>query len=138
MRALSVLKRQLALRDRLIAEGKINHEFVFFKNDGGPIRSLKHVYSRWCFVIDRLGIRYHDPYNARHACVSWHLMIGRNHFPVPQSMAADAIPIRNGQKIGIRRFISPHCNQRDIAAEYTGSSVVTVIARSAGAVPVIV
>jgi hypothetical protein len=81
MRARSVVKRQLALRDRLIAEGKINHEFVFFKNDGGPIRSLEHVYSRLCFVIDRSGIRYHDPYNARHACVSWHLMIPESSNP---------------------------------------------------------
>jgi integrase len=77
-RALAVLKRQLALRERLIAEGKIAHPFVFFKEDGQPIRSLKYVYSRWCFVVDSLGIRYRDPYNARHSCVNWNLMMGKN------------------------------------------------------------
>jgi len=77
-RALAVLKRQLTLRERLVARGTIEHQFVFFKADGEPIRCLKHVYSRWCFVTDQLGIRYREPYNARHSCVSWNLMIGKN------------------------------------------------------------
>jgi len=77
-RALSVLNRQLVLRERHVAEGKIHHDHVFFKDDGEPISSLQYVYGRWCSTIDRLAIRYRPPYNARHSCVSWHLMIGKN------------------------------------------------------------
>jgi len=77
-RALAVLRRQLALREQQVRAGKVKHDFVFFKDDGAPIRSLKYPYMRWRYVIDQLGIRYRDPYNARHSCVSWHLMIGKN------------------------------------------------------------
>jgi len=43
-RALSVLNRQLVLRERLVAEGTIHHDHVFFKDDGEPISSLQYVY----------------------------------------------------------------------------------------------
>jgi len=77
-RALSVLRRQWVLREQLMAEGKVHHDYVFLKDDGEPISSLQYVYGRWCSTIDRLAIRYRAPYNARHSCVSWHLMIGKN------------------------------------------------------------
>jgi site-specific recombinase XerD len=69
-RALSVLKRQLALREQYLQAGKIDHDFVFFKDDGEPIRSLKYPYMRWRYVMEKLGLRYRDPYTARHSCVS--------------------------------------------------------------------
>jgi integrase len=51
---------------------------VFFKADGSPIRGLKYPYARWVYVVDKLGLRYRDPYNARHSFVSWCLMSGKN------------------------------------------------------------
>lgn len=77
-RALQVLKRQLALRERYALAGKIKHPFVFFQESGQPIRSLKYPYTRWIFVVQKLAIRYREPYNARHSFVSWSLMIGKN------------------------------------------------------------
>ena len=77
-RALAVLKRQLALRERLIQAGTLDHDLLFFKADGGSIRNLKYPYGRWCCVVDKLGMRYRTPYNARHSCVSWNLMTGKN------------------------------------------------------------
>jgi hypothetical protein len=41
-RAIEVLKRQLALRARLKLPGKLNHEELFFKGNGDPIRDLQH------------------------------------------------------------------------------------------------
>ena len=49
-RALSVLKRQLALREQYLQAGKIDHDLVFFKDDGEPIRSLKYLYMRWRYA----------------------------------------------------------------------------------------
>jgi hypothetical protein len=43
-----------------------------------PIRNLKYVYMRWRYVIEDKKIRYREPYNARHSCVSWNLMLGKN------------------------------------------------------------
>jgi integrase len=77
-RALAVLKRQFALREAYANAGMIDHDLVFFRADGQPIRSLKYVYMRWRYVVEVLGVRYREPYNARHSCVSWHLMIGKN------------------------------------------------------------
>jgi integrase len=77
-RALAVLTRQLALRKQYVSAGKINHDFVFFKEDGDPIRCLKYVYTRWVFVVEKLSVRYRQPYNARHTFVSWNLMLGKN------------------------------------------------------------
>ncbi|MFY0100184.1 hypothetical protein ABTQ08_22220, partial [Acinetobacter baumannii] len=56
-RALAVLKRQFALRERLIDEGVIKHDLVFCKADGEPVGCVKHVYGRWGATIDRLNIR---------------------------------------------------------------------------------
>jgi hypothetical protein len=77
-RARGVLERQLALRQQYIAQGKIDHDFVFFKESGEPITCLKYVYTRWVHVVEKLHVRYRDPYNARHTFVSWSLMIGKN------------------------------------------------------------
>ena len=78
-RALRVLKRQLALRDALVRTGTIDHEFLFFKANGEPIRNLQYVYARWRRSLNRLtGIRYRKPYCARHSSVSWNLMVGRS------------------------------------------------------------
>jgi integrase len=70
-RALSVLRRQCVLRERLMSEHGASHDYVFLKDDGEPIESLQYVYGRRCSTIDRSAIRYRAPYNARHSCVSW-------------------------------------------------------------------
>jgi len=77
-RALAVLKRQFVLREQFARAGKVDHDFVFFKDDGEPILSLKYPYMRWRHAIETANVRYREPYNARHSCVSWHLMIGKN------------------------------------------------------------
>jgi integrase len=78
-RALHVLKRHLALRARLRLEGKIHHEDLFFKDDGTPIRNLQYPWIRWRRTLTvTLKGRYREPYNARHSCVTWNLMIGKN------------------------------------------------------------
>ena len=78
-RALEVLKRHLALRARLQLAGKIRHENVFFKEDGGTIRSLQYPWVRWRRTLQvTLKARYREPYNARHSSVSWNLMMGKN------------------------------------------------------------
>jgi hypothetical protein len=47
-RALEVLKRQLALRERWQRLGtRIDHEHVFFKDDGEPIRHLHYGWKHW-------------------------------------------------------------------------------------------
>jgi len=38
-RALSVLKRHLALREQFVLAGMIRHDEVFFRENGDPIRS---------------------------------------------------------------------------------------------------
>jgi hypothetical protein len=59
--------------------GKINHDELFFKDDGSPIRNLQYPWIRWrrALTVTVKG-RYRDPYNARHSSVSWNLMIGKN------------------------------------------------------------
>ena len=69
-RALSVLERQFALREEYARAGHLSHDFVFFKDDGNSLRSLKYPYMRWRYVVQTLNMRYRDPYNARHSCVS--------------------------------------------------------------------
>ena len=76
-RALNVLRRQLVLRSRLEGAGRIDHDHLFFKASGAPIRNLQYPYVRWRRTLDRLGtIRYRKPYCARHSSVSWDLMVG--------------------------------------------------------------
>ena len=33
---------------------------------------------RWRYVIKSRHVRYREPYNGRHTCVSWNLMLGKN------------------------------------------------------------
>jgi integrase len=77
-RALQVLKRHLALRADLRLQGKIDHEDLFFKEDGIPIGNLQYSWVRWKRALQRMKVRYQEPYNARHSSVSWNLMIGNN------------------------------------------------------------
>ena len=77
-RALEVLQRQLALRAQLKLAGKIDHQELFFKEDGTPIRNLQYPWVRWRRTLERTKARYREPYNARHSSVSWNLMIGKN------------------------------------------------------------
>jgi hypothetical protein len=58
---------------------KINHDHLFFKENGEPIRNLQYPYRRWRWTLARQStIRYRKPYCARHSSVSWDLMVGRN------------------------------------------------------------
>jgi len=77
-RALAVLKRQLALYRNLKSRRLIEHNQIFFKDDGTPIRNLSYPAKRWRLSLERLGQRYRRPYCARHSSVSWNLMIGKN------------------------------------------------------------
>jgi integrase len=77
-RAITVIERQLRLRERLAREGRINHDRLFFTGSGRPISDLKYPYTRWQRTLQRLAIRYRKPYMARHTSVSWNLMVGRN------------------------------------------------------------
>jgi integrase len=78
-RALAVLKRQLALRERWQRLGvQFNHEHVFFKDDSEPIRHLHYGWKRWRHSLERLGLRPRAPYKARHSFITWNLMLGKN------------------------------------------------------------
>lgn len=78
-RALAVLKRQLALHAKLKLAGKIQHDELFFKENGEPIRSLQHPWRNWRHTLQvTLKGRYREPNNARHPSVSWNLMVGKN------------------------------------------------------------
>ena len=77
-RALLVLRKQLRLRARLEAAGKIDHDHVFFRESGEPMRNLQCSQIRWRKTLRSLKLRYRRPYTARHSSVSWNLMIGKN------------------------------------------------------------
>jgi integrase len=77
-RAITVIERQLRLRERLVQSGLIDHDHLFFTDSGAPIPDVKYPYVRWQRTLGRLAIRYRKPYMARHTSVSWNLMIGRN------------------------------------------------------------
>ncbi len=77
-RAVAVLNRQLTLRERFQRAGVINHEFLFFRDNGQPIRDLLESARRWRRSLARLSVRYRKPYAARHTSVSWNLMIGKS------------------------------------------------------------
>ncbi|HEY4211556.1 MAG TPA: DUF3596 domain-containing protein [Steroidobacteraceae bacterium] len=77
-RAIDVLRRQLELRERLGRAGLINHNSLFFLENGEPIRSLNVPGQRWRQTLKRLRIRYRKPYAARHTSVSWNLMVGKS------------------------------------------------------------
>src|SRR6185312_14298008 len=46
-RALAVLKRHLQLRSRMVADGKIRHDYVFFLDSGERIEDLGVPQVRW-------------------------------------------------------------------------------------------
>jgi integrase len=77
-RAVVIVERQLRLRERLVAEGLIEHNYLFFTDAGSPIPDVRYPYPRWERTLRRLKMRYRRPYAARHTSVSWNLMVGRN------------------------------------------------------------
>jgi len=83
-RALEVLRRQLALRERMKAAGKIRHRCVFFTETGEPFQTVYLPYNRWREVMESLPIPYRKPYNRRHSYISWRLMIGHNRLLVAE------------------------------------------------------
>jgi len=46
-RALQVFKRHLALRQRLVAAGKIRHDHLLVRDCGEPMRDLQVATIRW-------------------------------------------------------------------------------------------
>jgi integrase len=78
-RAVVVLKRQLAFRERWQRLGTgVDHEHVFVKEDGEPIRHLHYGWKRWRRSLERVGLRPRAPYKARHSFITWNLMVGKN------------------------------------------------------------
>jgi integrase len=77
-RAIAVLTRQRALHRLLKSRGRIDHDQLFFRRDGAPIRNLGYLAKCWRKSSERLGLRFRRPYCARHTSVSWNLMIGKN------------------------------------------------------------
>jgi len=77
-RARLVLNRQLALRKARPFDRTVKHPYIFFKDNGEPITDLSYPYRRWRSVLERLNVRYREPYTARHSFVTWNLMIGKN------------------------------------------------------------
>lgn len=63
-RARAVLARHLRLRARLVAQGRITHDRLFFHKDGEPIQNLAAVERRWRVSLRRAGIRHRRPYMA--------------------------------------------------------------------------
>jgi integrase len=63
-RAVTVMRRQLALRERFEREGRIRHPYIFFADDGSPLHSIKEPGRRWAKSMARLPIRPRRPYCA--------------------------------------------------------------------------
>lgn len=59
-------------------ERPITHERIFTIEGGAEYHDLQRPWKRWAFTLKRLGIRYREPYQARHTSVTWNLMIGKN------------------------------------------------------------
>ena len=56
-----------------------DHDALFYKASGRPLRNLLYPGMRWHRSLTGLkDVRYRRPYNARHTSVSWDLMIGRS------------------------------------------------------------
>lgn len=70
-RALAILRRR---RTRTGLQGGQ----VFGHADGRPYHDLQTQWKRWRYTHKRLGVRYREPYQARHTSVTWNLMIGKN------------------------------------------------------------
>ena len=77
-RALAVILRRRARWSRLKLEGRVDHEHIFFREDGKPFNDLQVQWKRWRRTTLALRTRERDPYAARHSSVSWNLMIGKN------------------------------------------------------------
>ncbi len=71
-RALSVIKRRRPKSELL------EHKRIFTIEGGEPFHDLQRPWKRWAFTLKQLGIRYREPYQARHTSVTWNLMIGKN------------------------------------------------------------
>ncbi|HKT73224.1 MAG TPA: DUF3596 domain-containing protein [Steroidobacteraceae bacterium] len=78
LRARAVLARHLQLRHRLVSQGRIAHDRLFFLKSGEPIQNLVGVQRCWRRSLKRTGLRSRRPYCARHSSVSWCLMMGKN------------------------------------------------------------
>lgn len=86
-RALAVFRRRRVRWSALKLAGKIDHDRIFFREDGQPFHDLQVQWKRWRRTmaelakraeVEALRIRARDPYNARHSSVSWNLMMGKN------------------------------------------------------------
>jgi integrase len=77
-RALAILDSQLKLRGELQRAGRIDHDQIFFTENGKRFRDIDDPGSRWSLSLAKLPIRHRRPYCARHSSVSWNLMIGKN------------------------------------------------------------
>jgi integrase len=69
-RAIAIVERQLRLRVRRVRAGLVQHQHMFFTDEGGRIPDVKYPYGRWARTLRRLTIRYRKPYAARHTSVS--------------------------------------------------------------------
>jgi integrase len=69
-RALQVLKSHLELRATYVAAGKINHDRLFFLEDGSAISDPEVTRWRWNESLQKIGIRQRGPYHARHSSVT--------------------------------------------------------------------
>ena len=78
LRSTSVVEQSFRAARSSVDAAAIRRTMSRRLDDGEPIRSLKYPYMRWRYVMEKLGLRYRDPYTARHSCVSWHLMLGKN------------------------------------------------------------
>lgn len=103
-RALQVLHCQLALRESLRHAGKIDHDHLFFKQTGEPIRNLQYAHARWRRTLTRLpDVRYRKPYCARQ----------RMHRARPQSSPAGvrclslvpALPLSGHDPLVLRSYL---------------------------------
>lgn len=70
-RAFACLMRQKPISFDRIPE-------VFTKADGFRWSDIQIQWKQWRHAHKRLGLRYREPYQARHSSVTWHLLIGSN------------------------------------------------------------
>jgi integrase len=73
-RAVRIIHRQLELRHRM----RLDHDTLFFDDNGAPIQDLLCSAQRWRHTLKRLRIRHRKPYAARHTSVSWNLIVGKS------------------------------------------------------------
>jgi hypothetical protein len=57
---------------------RLDHDTLFFDDNGAPIQELLCSAQRWRHTLKRLGIRHRKPYAARHTSVSWNLIVGKS------------------------------------------------------------